>query len=84
MLLAVAVHTTVDVRGVSAVVQVVSPGCGQYGLELLGPLLVGPGHPPHLIGRQAEIAEHQPERLATTDGVQELMPYVGGSRACAF
>jgi hypothetical protein len=40
----------------------------------LRPFLVGFGQSPHLVGGQAKITEHRPERLATADRVEELLP----------
>jgi len=66
----------VDVSRVGAVLQVIPTGCRQCGLQLLGPFLVGLGESPHLIRCQLELAERRPERLASVDRVQELLPYL--------
>ena len=42
--------------------------------DKLRPFLVGFGQSPHLVGGQAKITEHRPERLATADRVEELLP----------
>ena len=68
--------TAVQVRGVGAVPEVVAAGCYQGGLNRSGPLVVSLGQPPHLIGGQAEITEHGPERLAAVDRIEELSPQV--------
>ena len=72
---ALAANTSGHIGGIGSVVDVVSAGCRQGGLQLLRPLLVGPGQPPHLIGTQAKIAERRPERLATVHRVEELLAY---------
>ena len=58
--------------------EVVPTGCHQGGLQPLRPLVVGPGEPPHLIGSQAEVTDYRAERLAAVDGIEELLPYLGG------
>jgi hypothetical protein len=70
-------NAAAHVRGVRAVLEVVTAGCRQGGLQSPGPFLVGPSKPPHLIGGQAKIAQHLPERLAAVDCVQELLPHLG-------
>src|SRR3954453_18522998 len=40
------------------------------------PLIIGPGEPPYLIGRQSKITKHMPERLAGINGGQELLPHL--------
>jgi hypothetical protein len=72
---AVAAHAAVEVRGVGAVLQLLSAACRRGGLQLLGPLVVGPGEPKHPIRGQPENTEHRPERLTRVDSVQELLPY---------
>jgi hypothetical protein len=74
---ALAADTTVHVRGVGAVLEVVSAGCRQGVLQPLGPLGVGSGEPPHLIGSQAKSTQYLPERLATVDHVEELLSNLG-------
>jgi hypothetical protein len=59
------------------VLEVVSTGCHQRGLELPRPLLVGSGKSPHLIGGQAKVTKRRAESLTGVDRVQELLPYVG-------
>ena len=78
MLAALAADTARHIRGVGAVLQVVSAGCGQSGLQRCRPLLVGISQPPHPIRRQAEVTEHRPERLASIDRVQQLLPHLDG------
>jgi hypothetical protein len=78
MLPTLTANTAVHVRGGGAVPEVVTAGCCQGGLQLLGPFLVGLGEPPHLIRSQAKITQYLPERLAPIDGVKELLPYFGG------
>jgi hypothetical protein len=63
------------------VLQVFSPACRQRSLELLGPLVVGPGKPKHLVRGQLEITEHRPKRLTRVDSVEELLPHLDG-QAC--
>jgi hypothetical protein len=60
------------------VFEVISSGRCQRGLELLGPVLVGRGEPPHLVGGQAKLTEHRSERLSTVDRVEELLSHVAG------
>jgi hypothetical protein len=74
---ALAADTTVHVRGVGAVLEV-SADCRQRCFQLLGPLLIGHGQSPHLIGSQVKVTEHPAERLAAVDGVEELLPCLGG------
>ena len=66
---AVAAHAAMDVRGIGAVFQVFSSACRQSSLELLEPLVVGPGKPKYLVRGQPKITEHRPERLARMDRV---------------
>ena len=77
MLRTLSANAAAHVRGVRAVLEVVTAGCRQGGLQSLGLLLVAPGKPPHLIGGQAKIAQYLPERLAAVDRVQELLPHLG-------
>jgi hypothetical protein len=58
--------------------EVIPTGCRQGGLQLLCPFLVGLGEPPHLIGSQAKVTKHVPERLAVVDRVEELLPHLYG------
>jgi hypothetical protein len=74
---AFAADAAANVGGIGAVLEVVATGCRQCGLQLLGPVLVGLGEPPNLVGGQAEVTEHRPERLATIDPVEELLPQLG-------
>jgi hypothetical protein len=60
------------------VFQVVPTSCRQGRFQPLRPFLVGLGEPPHLIGSQAKVTEHRTERLAAVDGVEELLPHLGG------
>ena len=55
MLPARAADTTVHVRGIRAVLEVVPAGRRQSGLKRHGPLLVGPGETEHLIRGKAKI-----------------------------
>jgi hypothetical protein len=71
-------NTSVCVCGVGAVLEVVSTGCRQGSLQLLGPLLISPGQSPHLIGSQAKITEHRTEWLPAVDRVEELLSHFGG------
>jgi hypothetical protein len=75
-----AANTSLHLRGVRAVLEVVSAGCRQSSLQPLGSFRVGLGQPPHLVGCQVKVAEHPAERLAAVDRFQELLPYLGGSR----
>jgi hypothetical protein len=70
---AFAADAAVDIRGIGAVLKVVPAGRRQGSLQLLGPFLVSLGEPPHLVGGQAKITEHVPERLTTVDGVKKLL-----------
>ena len=74
----VAAHAAVQIRGVGAVLQVISAARRQSGLQLLGPFLIGPGEPKHPVRGQVQVAEHPPERLARIDRIQELLPYFDG------
>ena len=47
---AIPANAAVRVRGVGAMLQVVTAGCGQCGLERGRPSLVGLGESPHLLG----------------------------------
>ena len=58
--------------------EVIPTGCRQGGLQLLCPFLVGLGEPSHLIGSQAKVTKHVPERLAVVDRVEELLPHLYG------
>jgi hypothetical protein len=58
------------------VLQVFSAACRRGGLQLLGPLLVGPGERKHPIRAQLEVTEHRPERLPRVDRVQEPLPHL--------
>jgi hypothetical protein len=64
--------------GVGAVLEVVPAAGHQSGLKCAGPLLVGLGQSPHLVGGQAKVTEHRSERLATVDRVEELLPQLYG------
>jgi hypothetical protein len=68
--------TAADVCGIRAMLEVVPAGCRQGGFQLLGPFVVGLGESPHLIGSQAEDAEHSPDRLAAVDRIQQLLPHL--------
>jgi hypothetical protein len=56
------------------VLDVVSTGGRQCGVELLRPLLVGLGESPDLIRGEAEVTQHLPERLTGVDRIEELLP----------
>jgi hypothetical protein len=71
----------VEVRGIGAMLQVFSSACRQSSLELLGPLVVGPGEPEHLVRGQPKITEHRTERLPRIDRINKLLPYLDG-QAC--
>jgi hypothetical protein len=73
--------TTLYVRGVRAVLEVLAPGYRQSSIQLLGPFLVSPGEAKHPIRGQPEVTEYRPERLARVDGVEELLPHLDG-QAC--
>ena len=62
--------------GIGSVFKVVPAGCGQRGLQLGRPLLVGLRQPPHLVRSQTEFAERGPERLAAVDRIQELLAHL--------
>jgi hypothetical protein len=68
--------TARQISGVGSMPEVAPAVCGQRSLKLLGPFPVGPGEPPHLIGRQAQITEHGAERLAAADGLEKLLPHL--------
>jgi hypothetical protein len=74
---ALAADTTVHIRGIGAVLEVVSTGCRQGVFQPLGPLGVDPGEPPYLIGSQAKSTQYLPERLAAVDRVEELLSNLG-------
>jgi hypothetical protein len=73
--------TTVQIRGVGAVLEVLAPGCGQGSIQFLGPFLVSPGEPKHPIRGQPEFTEYRAERLPRVDRVEELLPHLDG-QAC--
>jgi hypothetical protein len=64
---ALTADTALHISGIGAVLEGLLAGCRQCGLELLGPLLVGFGESPHLVGGQAKVAEHRAERLTCVD-----------------
>jgi hypothetical protein len=74
----VAANAAVEIRGVGAVLQVVSEGCRQGGLQLLAPFLIGPGEPKHPVRGQAEVAQYRPEWLTRIDRVEEPLPHLDG------
>ena len=63
--------------------EVLAPACGQGSIQLLGPFLVSPGEPKHLIRGQPEVTEHRPERLPRVDRVEDCCRTSTGRRACA-
>jgi hypothetical protein len=56
------------------VLEVVSAGCRQGSIQLLGPFLVSLGEPKHPIRGQPEVTQYRPERLPRVDRIQELLP----------
>jgi hypothetical protein len=64
------------IRGVAAVLEVVSAGCRQRSLHRGRPLFVGFGEPPDLVRGQSKAAERLPELLAGMDRIEELLPYL--------
>jgi hypothetical protein len=76
-------NTPGHTRGIGSVLEVVSASCCQGILERLGPLFVGPSKSPDLIGRQSQVLKQTAERLATVDGVEELLPQLYGGVALA-
>ena len=74
MLPALAADAAGHIGGVGAVLEVIPTGCRQGGLERCRPFPVGLGETPDLIGRQAEVAQYRPERLACVDRIEELLP----------
>ncbi len=77
MLPTFAADTAVDVRGIGAVLKIITTGCRQGCIQLLRPFLVGLGEPPYLIGRQAQVTDRRPERLAGVDRIQKLLAHLG-------
>lgn len=75
MLRALVADAALHVCRVGAVPKVHSAGCRQGGLQLRGPLLVGLGKTPDLVGREVQIAKYASERLAGRDRVKELLAY---------
>jgi hypothetical protein len=73
---ALAAHASLHICGVRPVFQVITAGCRQGCLQLLGPFRVGLGQSPYLIGSQAKVAKHRAERLTGINGVQELLPHL--------
>jgi hypothetical protein len=61
MLSAHLAHTTRDIGGIGAMLEVVPAGCRYGGLKRCRPFMVGLGEPPHLIGSQAEGTERRPD-----------------------
>ena len=78
MLPALTAHTSLHIRGVRAVLEVIPAGGRQGGLQLLRPFRVGSSQPPNLIGSQVKIAQYLPERLTGVDRGQELLPQLDG------
>jgi len=78
MLAAFLTHAPGDVRGISPVFKIVSAGSHESAIECCRPLVIGPSEAPYLIGRQAEITEYLPERLAGIDRIQKLLPHRDG------
>ena len=76
MTAAFAANTPRHIRGIGSVLEVDSPGSGKSGLQRCGPLLIGPGEPPHLVRGQTWITEHRAERLPAADRVQELLTHL--------
>jgi hypothetical protein len=68
----------VEIRGVGAVLQVVSEGCRQGGLQLLAPFLIGAGEPKHPVRGEAEVGQYRPEWLTRIDRVEEPLPHLDG------
>ena len=73
---ALAADAAMRVGGASAVLEVVSPRCRQGGLKRSRPVVVGLGESPNLVGGQAKVTEHGPERLAAVDRVEELLSHL--------
>ena len=76
MLAALAADTARHMRRVRAVLQVVSAGCRQGGLQSLGPLLVGPGEPKHPIRGSPRSRVSAWNGCPRIDRVQELLPHL--------
>jgi hypothetical protein len=75
---AVPTRTPVHIGSVGAVLEVVTAGCRQCGLERGRPLLVSLGEPPYLLRGQAEVADHSLKRNACTDALEKPPPDIGG------
>jgi hypothetical protein len=56
------------------VLEIVSTGGGQRGVQLLRPLLIGFGESPDLIRSDAEVTQHLPERLIGVYPVEKFLP----------
>jgi hypothetical protein len=74
MLLTLSTDTAVHIGGVGAVLEVVSAGCRQGGIERRRPLFVSLCQPPNPVRREVEVAEHLAERLPLIDRIEELSP----------
>ena len=55
--------------------ELVPTGRRQGGLKRRRPLPVDPGHTPNLVRCQVQLAKHTAERLASIDGIHELLPH---------
>jgi len=76
MLATLLADTAAYVCGIRAMLEVVPAGCRQGGFQLLGPFVVGPGEPPHLVGGQIEFVERRPKRLAAVDRNEKLLAHL--------
>jgi hypothetical protein len=81
---AIPAHATVDVRGVGAVLQVVTAGCRQGGLERGRPRLVSLRESPDLLGGQAEVSNYCLKRSARIDALEKPLPDFGGKPSLCF
>jgi hypothetical protein len=75
---ALAANTTVHVRGIRAVLEVIPAAGRQNGLKGAGPLIVGPGETEHLVRGKAELADCGLEWFTRIDRIQELIPHFDG------
>jgi hypothetical protein len=77
---ALAADAAAHVRRGAAVLEIVSTGGGQRGVQLLRPLLIGFGESPDLIRSDAEVTQHLPEGLIGVYPVEKFCRSSAGSR----
>jgi len=74
MLATFAAYAALDVRGVGAVLKVVTAGRRQGGVERARAFIHRLSQSPDLVSRQAQVANCLPELLAAVNGLQEPLP----------